>query len=399
MRHRGQPGRARLIWFPLSLGIAFLLAVGLFGSHSLAVAAAEVRSGDNPSVPAGETVNDDLYLFGGDVTIAGTVNGDAVVASGTLKVPGRVNGNLNVAAGELDIAGSVQRSVRVAAGTVTITGDIAGDLVITGGTVTIETTGAVGGDVLVAGGDVKIRGPVDGDVRGKVSNLQISEEIGGDVRVTVSTLDLQTGARIDGDLKYTSADPADIATGVTVTGTRTHTESSQFTPGNDIRSFLFSPIFRLLVALFTGLVLILLLPRAAAIVADGIRKAPASTFVVGLIMLFVVPVVAVILLFTVIGIPVSIMLWVSYAILLYLSQIFLGLALGRLILPKSWDMNGRGYNLLAMTLGVVFLAALRIIPVPYLSTVIAALTAIFGLGAIVIGPRYWRTRATVAPAY
>jgi hypothetical protein len=62
-------------------------------------------------------------------------------------------------------------------------------------------------------------------------------------------------------------------------------------------------------------------------------------------------------------------------------------------------MNGRGYNLLAMTLGVVFLAALRVIPFPFVSSAIAAITAIFGLGTIILGPRHWRERSTRTPAY
>jgi hypothetical protein len=38
-----------------------------------------------------------------------------------------------------------------------------------------------------------------------------------------------------------------------------------------------------------------------------------------------------------------------------------------------------------MTIGVIILAGLRLLPIPYIGWVIAILTAIAGLGAIVVG--------------
>jgi hypothetical protein len=48
-----------------------------------------------------------------------------------------------------------------------------------------------------------------------------------------------------------------------------------------------------------------------------------------------------------------------------------------------------------MTIGVIILAGLRLIPVPYLAWVIGAITAILGFGALVLG-LYRRGRPTLA---
>lgn len=390
---RSGRGNRRSWHFALPL-ISALIAVTALLSQTVAVSAAEIRSGDDPGVARNETIDDDLYLFGGDVQIAGTVNGDAIVSSGRLTMSGRIDGSLTVLAGDIDISGAITGSVRVAGGDVTITGPIDTDLVVATGKVTIEGNGSIGGDLLVAGGDVTVSSPVDGDIRGYVDTLTINENIGGDVKVKVD--DLNLNADVEGDLEYTGPNAADLADGASVTGTRTHHEATNFSPGSNVTSWLLSSIFRLLCALFAGLILVLLIPRAAATVADGIRLAPASSFVLGLILLFVIPILVVILLITIVGIPVALILLVSYLCVLYLSQIILGLALGRIVLPKSWDTFGRGYNLLAMTLGVVFLGALRFIPVPFLGTAIGILTAIFGLGAVILGPRRWRTHPATA---
>ena len=70
---------------------------------------------------------------------------------------------------------------------------------------------------------------------------------------------------------------------------------------------------------------------------------------------------------------------------LYLSQVFIGLALGRFILPDRWGDLGRGYNLLAMTIGVIILFAPRFIPLPFLDPAISVVVALLGLGAAMVG--------------
>ena len=148
-----------------------------------------------------------------------------------------------------------------------------------------------------------------------------------------------------------------------------------------------------------GLAIVLLLPRAAAVVADGIRGSPIGSFLVGLALLVLAPILALILVVTFVGIPIALILLAAYVGVVYLSQVFLGLAIGRVILPDAWDTNGRGYNLLAMTLGVVILAGLRLIPLPFVSGAIAIITAIFGLGAVILGPRRLRARSGAFPQY
>ncbi|MEA2530765.1 MAG: hypothetical protein QOG89_2409 [Thermomicrobiales bacterium] len=384
---------------PAIFAIALFFAIIALASQASPAAAAEVRTGDSPGVPRGETVTGDLYLFGGQVAVAGTINGDAIVSAGTIDVPGRINGSLSVLAGDVEIEGTIDRSLRIAGGDVTVAGDVGGDIVVAGGSVTIASTATVAGDLVVAGGDVSVLGPIDGDVRGNVGSLTINARVGGDVRVHADDIRLRSRARIAGDLAYTSREEARIDDGAAVTGTRRHTEPARFYPGDNVTAWLASAIFRLLCALFAGVLIVLLLPRAATVVADGIRSSPAGSFVLGLVLLVLVPILFVILLITVVGIPIALILLACYFGVLYLSQIFLGLAIGRIVLPKSWDTTGRGYNLLAMVIGVLILAGLRMIPVPFVGTFVATVTAILGLGAIVLGPRRVRSQVATFPRY
>jgi hypothetical protein len=71
-------------------------------------------------------------------------------------------------------------------------------------------------------------------------------------------------------------------------------------------------------------------------------------------------------------------------VLAWLSQVFVGLALGRLVLPDSWQVTSRGYNILAMALGMILIGAVRSLPFPYVSAAVALLSIVLALGAVIM---------------
>ena len=368
-----------------ALLVGSLLALALIAP----VAAAEFLNGDSPRVPRGTTVSEDLYVAGREVEIAGTVTRDLLVMAGDLSIAdsGRVDGNVNAAVDQATIAGEVGRSLRVAARDVTIVGTVGGDVVVAGATVEIERGASVAGDVIVAGGEVEILGDVGGDVRGSAGSVVIDATIDGDVRLDSDDIELRSDARIGGRLEYTSADEAEIDQGAIVTGGVDRDEPERFGLEDGLVGWLTGVILRLLWLLVAGAVLILLLPRGCVAVADGVRHRPLGSLLYGLLFMIVTPILIVILLVTVVGLPVALIGLAAYLAALYLSQVVVGLAIGRFILPNRWGDEGRGFNLLAMTIGVLIIAGLRLIPLPFVSEAIALIVAVFGLGAIVLGPR------------
>lgn len=352
------------------------------------VAAAEILSENEPRVRAGETVTDDLYVFGGNAEIAGTVTRDLIVMSGELDIEstGRVQGNLNALSGDISVRGAIDRTVRVAGGDVDLYGPIGSDLVVLGGNVDLHSGASVRGDVIVYGGDVALHGDIGGEVRGAVNHLIIDSSVAGRVRVTVSDLDLGANARIAGPLEYQSDDTADLNSAAIVSGGIEQKEPNAFFPGDSGISWITGALFRLLCLLIAGVVLVLAAPRASIAIANGVRHRLPISLVAGIVLLVVVPIVLVLLMVTLVGIPIALIGWAAFFAALYLSQVFVGLAIGRFILPNRWGDFGRGFNLLAMTLGVIMIGALRLIPVPFVDISIAIVIGLVGLGAVVIGP-------------
>lgn len=365
----------------LALAVTFVLVLCLVGAGS--ARAADFRSDTDLTIPATEQVNDDLYTAAETTTIAGHVTGDVLATGNKLTISGRVDGTVNALVGTAELSGFIGGNVRVGGGTVKISGPVSGDVEVAAGTLEIEPTGSVAGDIYLASGTLRVNGPVSGKIRGNASDITLNSTVGGAVHVVAKEIALGPNARLAQTLDYTSPDPVTMATGAVVAGQIKHTVSDRFYPGSDVVAWLFSPLFRLLSLLVAGLVLVLLFPAIAASVGDGIWRSPLAAIVAGILAIVLALVLIVVLAATVVGIPVALLGLGLYVAIWYLSQVFAGLAIGRLILPKRWDVAGRGYNLLAMAIGVVAIAAIRQIPVANLDAIVSAVCGVLAFGGVV----------------
>jgi len=385
--------------------IALVALLSLAALVPATASAAEVQGGQSPSIPAGQTIADDVYLFGGTASVDGNVTRDLTVAAGTIDVSGQVGGNLNVAGGNITLTGPVGGSIRVAGGNITINGPVGWDVLVTGGTVELGSQAKITHDLLVAGGSVTLDGTVGRDVRGSLGTLTINGSVGRDVSVDVSNqLVLGARAHVTGNLAYRANQDAQIASGATVGGSTSRTalpgrqQSAVSTVGGWLGGFL----LRLLWALVVGTVLVLLLPARTAAAAQALRAQPLISFGWGLGVLIVAPVAVIVLLITVIGVPVALLLLALYLAGLYLSQVLVGLAVGRLILSRGWRDVGRLHVWVVMLVGVTLVTVVRLLPLPYSWTLwLSLLVGVLGLGAVWTAVTGWgltRPSPAAAPA-
>lgn len=362
--------------------VLLIVAVIALGAPAVALGA-DMRSGSNVTIDAGQTVNDDLYISAGTVKLHGHATRDVLVAAGTFDFDGTIDGSLTLLAGNATVKGNVAHSVRVAAGQVEISGQIGGDLVVTGGDVKVTSTGRIGGDLLLAGGNVDVRGTVAGKVEGYAASFTAGGTFNKDVKVSTQNMDVLPTARVTGNLDYTSPNAASVPGSAQVGGKVVHTESSPFRGSWRDRAVWISHLTRLAWMLVVGAVLIALFPRAAARTANAVRRLLPS-LAMGILFIWLLPLIAILLLVTVIGIPLAALVVVAYLIALYLSQIFVGLMIGRFLLPRGWNDGSRGFNLLAMVIGVVIITLIKMIPVPFVPTAVGILVTLLGLGGLML---------------
>ena len=61
-------------------------------------AAADIRSGQDITIATTDTIDDDLYAFGTNISINGTIHGDLIAGGSNISVDGNVTGDV-IAAG------------------------------------------------------------------------------------------------------------------------------------------------------------------------------------------------------------------------------------------------------------------------------------------------------------
>ncbi len=360
------------------------------------VLAFDARSSDQVTVGSEEVVNEDLYLAGRVVLSNGTVNADVFAAGQSVTIGGVVANGLTVAGQTVYVNAEVGHGVRVAGSTIDLGGSIGRDLMAVGSTITLNKDSNIEGDLGLGAETAVLRGNVQGDVRGGAEELIIEGSIAGDVEVHVRTLVVRPGASIGGNLTYTGETEANIPAG-TVEGDVAFTERVQQEWRRDMRRGLgaLAPlaifaslawsVIAYLMAFITGLVLILLMPRrmAGAAVAMRTDTGPAAGW--GALALFVTPLAAIIVSITIVGLPLGIITLLVWGILLYLTQLPVGILLGNLILGRRRSLDSKGFMIGSLALGLLILALIRVIPV--LSFFVWLVILIFGLGAFVVGER------------
>ncbi len=371
---------------------AFLIAMLVMVFAAVPALAADIRSGDIVTVASGEVIHEDLYVAGSDIIIDGTINGDLWAAGQTITVNGTVNGSVVAASQTVNIVGEVTHAVRAVGETLNISGNVHGDLLVGGSELNIASTARVGGDLLFGAATVKINGLIEGDIGGGGSGIILTNGVGGDIEVMVESLTVASTADIQGNLTYTSEQPADIQSGAQIGGTTTHRlpevrETAKATPFFGI----VWQVIAFLMMLVIGLVIILVAPRRTKSIADSIRNKPWPSLGWGALILFVTPLAAIVVCITVIGIPLGLIGLTLWGIAIYLSQIPVGLFIGRWIIGYFREVETKGILVGAFTSGLLILSLLRLIP--YLGFAIGLATVLFGLGALLVSERRLRVEA------
>jgi cytoskeletal protein CcmA (bactofilin family) len=127
-------------------------------------------SGDY-NLPAGDTIDEDVTVTGGNAVIDGVISGDLAVMGGAVDVNGTITGDVAVFGGNLEMNGYIDGDAAVLGGNIRNKGTIDGDLHVIGGTVYLDSASAVNGDVSMVGGTVER--DENAVVLGKIESVEI----------------------------------------------------------------------------------------------------------------------------------------------------------------------------------------------------------------------------------
>lgn len=343
----------------------------------LSLEAATVISGDTLNIGREEIIDDDVYLFGDTVTISGTILGDAVIFCREAIVDGVVEGSLLVFAETIRFNGEVLGSLRGGTNTFNFQGSTGRDLMIMANRVNMN--GPVGTDFFVGANSVLVTAPVGRSIRASAGSMVIDAPVGGDIHAYVGDLIFSSGAVVEGQVDYTSDKEAKIDPQATIMGALTRydppTDAIFQSPGRRAWGFI-RPLLSLMAA---ALLMTLLFPGITGGTAEAIKTRPGASAGCGALMVFVTPIAALLLLITVIGAPISLMTMLLYIVLLYLSRVFAGYFLARLIFDR---LDIKLHPVWTGMIGVLILGLL--VKIPFVGWLIHLAATIFASGAFML---------------
>ncbi|MGD8190607.1 bactofilin family protein [Brevibacillus ginsengisoli] len=305
-------------------------------------------------------VDGDLYVFAESVQINGEVKGDVIAFAANTLVHGKIDGNLRAITQHAIIDGTITRNIS----------SFNQNLLVSPGAHVL-------GSVMTFAESLDIKGKVNREANGFVNVMRVGGELGqGTSFMRVNNLTIDSTAKINGDLVYSAPARAVIHPGAAVNGQERFTLDQP----KEKSSFTFLPVLFLLMSLLSTIMIWLLLrflfPKALHQIHRQFDGEWTPLFGLGALFIFGVPIISIILLLSIIGIPISLTLFFSLFILFYVSKIFIGTWLGSRIAKRfQWPLH----PLMAEFLGV--LVVYGVLQIPFLGWLLNLIITMLFLGA------------------
>lgn len=374
---------------------------------ALPSSAATFRVSEEESFSIDIPVNDDLYVAGGAVQVNKDIDGDLLVAGGDVVVKGNVKQDVQAAGGTVTIEGKVSDDVRAAGGDVFVRGIVNGDVIVTGGRVRIERSAVIAGDTVIMGGDAVVDGIVRGKLTMRSGRVRIGGSVGGDADVRADAIALDgkiagssvfvsqtvtagSDARIGGNLRYwLPRGEKDFSS--LVKGKASYDPSLRKTPVRVDKATVMGAITLAIIAmiglsLLSSAFFILLVTMVTKTffkdTAKRARKMPWTCLWHGLVTIIVIPVVGILLLISVIGIPLGLLTFMAYGFMLFFLKPLTAIVAARW-LEVHYQRNWGKWMAFIVSVGC-FLVIKLLGLVPFLGWIIVTVAALIALGAITV---------------
>jgi cytoskeletal protein CcmA (bactofilin family) len=329
-------------------------------------------------------VNGNLYAAGQTVTIDGTVSGDLMAVAQTINVNGRVDGDIIAAGQNITVNGEVGGNIRVAGNAINLNGPVSRNVNAFGASVVLGNNSKIGWDALLMAATTEVRGEITGNLSGAAGQILIVGKIGKDVNLNLDKgnsgqkIIIASGATIGGNLSYTAKNAAQIDPKATIGGS-TEQKTPTAPEKNLLAGWLWKKLLGIFSAIVVGLFLVFILTKVTPKILKGIEENPGKIMLRGFIIMFILPLVALLLIFTVIGLPLALIIGAWWLVATYVARIFTAILIGDLLFRKLFKKN-KVALIWQLVLGVAVLWLL--IAIPFIGWIFSLVAIWLGLGGI-----------------
>lgn len=367
----------------LSITSVLLTIIFILGIASPAQALI-IKNEKNFQLAEGETTDGSLFISGSSIDIEGTVDGDLFCAGQNVTIRGTVTGDIICGSQTFLFSGSSNGDIRAAGQNITINGIVDKNVTAFAQQLEFGAESQVAGESHFGAQNVSIEGTIGKDVLGGAQNLRVAGTLGGDMTAGVEEITIAETATISGNLDYTSEQRSQIDESA-VAGTINYHEAKESVGPAPVRSganrnfSVARRIFSFVMYLLLALGLLALFPVRVPAALAAMQSHVGKTFGVGLLILTVTPLVIILFVITLIGIPFAIILAMFYVLALLLARLLVGVWMGRFLLER-FAPERKDSALWTTVVGI--LAMWIIIQIPIIGGIFTFVAILCGLGGL-----------------
>lgn len=298
----------------------------------------------------------DVYAFAGTVDLSGSTNGDIIAAASEIDInTNNVGGNIRIAGAVLNITSNKVKNITAAGQEININ----------------EGTEANG--VYLAGEIINFNGIAE-ELKVAGSTILLNGTVTGKVNISCDKLIIGQDAKIDGIIEVEAAEEPVIEGDIP----QSKISFTQISKNNSSNYNIFKPlskIFSLITALILAMILTLLCKRYLEKGTLVVKSKVWLPLLIGFSALIIVPIVAIIAMFTVVAVPLSFIALIIYGLLIYIAPVISGIILGKVVFK---NMN----IYLSALIGTVIIKLVML--VPYLGGILFFGAMLLSLGLFVL---------------
>jgi cytoskeletal protein CcmA (bactofilin family) len=322
----------------------YITFTSMFLSAVLAAPLAVLPASDRNET-AEHVLGSDQFIAGGTVWVAKPVAGDLMAAGGNVDIEAAIKGDAILTGGNVRLNAAVEQGVYAAGGRVLVNATVQRNARLAGGTVEIGPQARIAGNVSIGGGEVRVIGAIGGYLQAGGGSVYLDGPVDGNVEVGSGTLELGPNARINGRLRYASHDELRRNPTAQINGgIERFKPRADWPMPSDVQERLGRGVGWVWSAglLMFAAILATALPGAYARVGETVRRRWPLSLLIGFIALVCIPVAAMLIMFTVIGVPLALATVAAYLALLVVGYVSAGIVAG-VAEPRDFG-DGRGFG-------------------------------------------------------
>lgn len=323
---------------------------------------------------------ENFYQVGSNLNVSTNFNSSVFFAGENVTSNSTVKGISVLAGNSVTIGGTTEYGI-LAGNDVKISSTVNNDLFVGGSTITINDA-TLARDTYIAGSDVVIsQTKIGKNIRVSSGTLKLSDvTIKGNLYVASSDIEFGDNVVITGKFSYNEDAKVTGLNGAKIT--KTDAYEVHTTEANMIASKIKGKLFSVISGFILLTILFLLFPNIFKKVDYQVENNTASNYIakigIGFIGLFMVPILSIVCMITIIGLPVGLILLFAYALSLYLGALITAYVIGNKLNTITFKKEYNFYT--AAFLGLIIINVLELIPI--IGGFIALFSVLFGFGLI-----------------